>query len=101
MKKTIGIYADTFNGKVGQTFAYMQFFSQFGFVRMISTHENLDNIINEIDILVIPGGADVDATLYGEIPGVNDSRINQHYEYLDNLLIPQFIQANKPIIGIN
>jgi putative glutamine amidotransferase len=100
MKKTIGVYADTYNGKVGQTLAYMQFFSQFGYVRMISTHENLDNIIKDIDVLVIPGGADVDPTLYGGLPGINDTRTNQHYEYLDKMLIPLFIQADKPIIGI-
>lgn len=99
-KRIIGIYADTFNGKVGQTFAYMQYFSQFGYVRMISTCDKLDNIVNEVDALVVPGGADVDASLYGSIPGVMDSRTNQHYEYLDKVLIPQFVNAAKPIIGI-
>ena len=99
MKKTIGIYADTFNGKIGQTFAYMQFFSQFGFVRMLSTLDNLQNIENEIDVLVLPGGADVDVATYNAIPGVMDSRTNQHYEFLDKVLLPKFIEANKPIIG--
>lgn len=100
MKKIIGIYADTFNGKVGQTFAYMQYLSQFGHVRLISTLDNLENIENEIDALVIPGGADVDSSLYNGIPGVMDSRVNQHYEYLDKILIPKFINTVKPIIGI-
>ena len=99
--KVIGIYADTFNGKVGQTYAYMQFFSQFGYVRMISTSDKLDNIVNEVDALVVPGGADVDAPLYNAIPGVMDGRTNQHYEYLDKVLIEQFVNAGKPIIGIN
>ena len=99
--KVIGIYADTFNGKVGQTYAYMQFFSQFGYVRMISTSDKLDNIVNEVDALVVPGGADVDAPLYKAIPGVMDGRTNQHYEYLDKVLIEQFVNAGKPIIGIN
>lgn len=100
MKKTIGIYADTFNGKVGQSFAYMQFFSQFGFVRMLSTLDNLENIENEIDVLVLPGGADVDVSTYNAIPGVMDSRSNQHYEYLDKILLPKFIEAKKPIVGV-
>ena len=100
MKKTIGIYADTFNGKVGQSFAYMQFFSQFGFVRMLSTLDNLENIENEIDVLVLPGGADVDVSTYDAIPGVMDSRSNQHYEYLDKILLPKFIEAKKPIVGV-
>lgn len=100
MKKIIGIYADTFNGKVGQSFAYMQFFSQFGYVRLISTSDNLENIVNEIDMLVLPGGADVDVSTYNAIPGIMDSRSNQHYEYLDKILIPQFIEARKPIFAI-
>ena len=98
--KVIGIYADTFNGKVGQTYAYMQFFSQFGYVRMISTSDRLDNIVNEVDALVVPGGADVDAPLYNAVPGVMDGRTNQHYEYLDKVLIQQFVGAGKPIIGV-
>lgn len=100
MKKIIGIYADTFNGKVGQSFTYMQFFSQFGYVRLISTSDNLENIVNEIDMLVLPGGADVDISTYNAVPGIMDSRANQHYEYLDKILIPQFIEARKPIFGI-
>lgn len=100
MKKTIGIYADTFNGKVGQSFPYMQFFNQFGYVRLISTSDNLENIVNEVDMLVLPGGADVDVSTYNAVPGIMDSRVNQHYEYLDKILIPQFINARKPIFGI-
>jgi gamma-glutamyl-gamma-aminobutyrate hydrolase PuuD len=100
MKKTIGVYADAFNGKVGQTFAYMQFLSQFGFVRLLSTTDNLSNVVNEIDMLVVPGGADVDVAMYNAVPGVMDGRVNQHYEYLDRTLIPQFIEAKKPIVGI-
>lgn len=99
--KIFGIYADAFNGKVGQTFAYMQYFSELGYVRMISTVDNLENIVHEIDVLVVPGGADVLSSRYNMAPGVMDGRVNQHYEYLDSLLIPQFIEAKKPIIGIN
>lgn len=100
MKKIIGVYADSFNGKVGQTLAYMQFLSQFGHVRLISTTDNLSTVVNEVDMLVIPGGADVDATRYGALPGVMDGRVNQHYEALDKTLIPIFIEAGKPIVGI-
>jgi len=99
-KKVIGVYADTFNGKVGQTFAYMQFLSQFGSVRLISTTDNMREVVKNVDLLVIPGGADVDATRYGAVPGVMDGRVNIHYEYLDRALIPLFIEAKKPIVGI-
>jgi hypothetical protein len=55
---------------------------------MISTTDRLDNIVNEIDILV-PGGADVYVDNYDAVPGVMDTRVNQHYEYLDKVLIPR------------
>lgn len=98
--KTIGIYADTYNGKIGQTLPYMQFFSQFGYVRLISTLDKLDNIVNEVDMLVTPGGADLTSSLYGKAPGAMDGRANQHYEYLDSILLSEFIKAKKPIVGI-
>jgi putative glutamine amidotransferase len=100
MSKVIGVYADTFNGKVGQTFAYMQFLGQFGSVRLISTTDNMREVVKNVDMLVIPGGADIDPTRYGAIPGVMDSRVNVHYEYLDRVLLPLFIEAKKPIVGI-
>lgn len=98
--KVIGVYADCFDNRVGQTFPYMQFLSQFGNVRLISTLDNLDNIENEIDLLVLPGGADVYVQTYGQAPGVMTGRGNQHYEYLDDMLLPKFIRAGKPIVGI-
>lgn len=100
MKKIIGVYADTFNGKVGQTFAYMQFLSQFGYVRLISTTDDLVKVSQEIDLLIIPGGADVDPMRYDGVPGVMDGRVNIHYEYLDKTLIPLMIDLKKPIVGI-
>jgi len=99
-KKTIGIYGDTFNGKVGQTLQYMQFFNQFGNVRIITNYEDLEKIEETVDILVLPGGADVDSSLYGSTPGVMDGRVNQHYEHLDKILIEKFVKSGKPIIGI-
>jgi len=38
-------------------------------------------------MLVIPGGADVNPMRYNAVPGVMDSRINIHYEYLELTLI--------------
>lgn len=103
MKKTnkiIGVYTDSIDGKVGQTTAYVHYLNQFGYVRLLSVTDNLENIENEIDMLVIPGGLDVDTTLYEEAPSVMNTRTNPFYEYLDKILIPKFVQAKKPIVGI-
>jgi len=100
MKKIIGVYADVAGGRVGQTAPYMQFLSQFGHVRMITPSDNLREVVKNIDMLVIPGGADVDVERYAGVPGIMDSRVNQHFEYLDRYLLPLVVEAGKPIVGI-
>lgn len=100
MKKTIGVYADVANGRVGQTTAYMQFLSQFGHVRLILPDDNLRELVKNIDMLVLPGGTDVDSSRYNEAPGITGGRVNQHYEFLDTNLLPLFIDSGKPILGI-
>lgn len=100
MKKTIGLYADVASGRVGQTAAYMQYLSQFGFIRMITPLDNLEEVAKSIDMLVLPGGSDVDSIKYDSPPGIMDGRVNQHYEYLDAKLLPLVIAQKKPILGI-
>ena len=100
MKKVIGVYADIANGRVGQTAAYMQFLSQFGYVRLILPEDNLREVAKNIDMLVLPGGTDVDSARYNQPPGISTGRANQHYEYLDAHLLPLFIETGKPILGI-
>lgn len=100
MKKTIGVYADSYGGRVGQTAPYMQFLGQFGTVRLILPTDNLREVADSIDMLVLPGGADIDTVLYNEAPGIMTGRPNQHYDYLDANLLPLVIERRKPILGI-
>jgi gamma-glutamyl-gamma-aminobutyrate hydrolase PuuD len=102
MKKhpKILLYADSYNGRVGTSEAYMQFFSKFGEVILVTPHNDLQFLIENADVLALPGGADVDPMRYGEYPSVHCGRTNPHFEYLDKFLLEPWIATRKPIIAI-
>jgi putative glutamine amidotransferase len=93
-KPIIGIYADSFDNKVGQTVPYMEFFSMFGKVILI-THDNYDVLENIYDILVVPGGADI----IQDKLSFNTGRANPFYEFLDEKVLKPNLNK-KPVIGV-
>lgn len=65
----------------------------------VNSTNNIDNIVNNCDALIIPGGADINPSLYKE--EVNGTK--EYYDFIDTLdyaYIDAFFNANKPIIGI-
>jgi putative glutamine amidotransferase len=100
MKKIIGVYADVANGRVGQTAPYMQFLGQFGNVRLILPTDNLREVAKSIDMLVLPGGSDINSAKYNQAPDIMTGRPNMHFDYLDANLLPLVIEMKKPILGI-
>lgn len=54
----------------------------------------------DIDLLLLPGGADVDPRRYGQIPSVMTSKTNPQLEYFDQMILPSYIDNNTPIFGI-
>jgi gamma-glutamyl-gamma-aminobutyrate hydrolase PuuD len=99
-KKTIGIYADSISGEMKQTAPYINFILNFGIPRLITQYDDPDEIAEQCDMLLIPGGADINPMRYNEIPHHSTGRCNVQYEYLDSVMIPAFIMADKPIVGI-
>jgi gamma-glutamyl-gamma-aminobutyrate hydrolase PuuD len=99
-KLIIAIYADSFNGKVGQTLPYMSFVRNFGIPRLVTPDEDAESVVEECDALFIPGGADVDSRRYNEPPHPYNSRCNVHYESMDETIAAEFIAQGKPIVGI-
>ena len=99
-KKVIAIYADSFNGKVGATLPYIGFAKLFGTPRLVTADDDVEELLENCDILLIPGGADVSSFRYKESPHPFNSRANMHYEYMDSEFGEAFIKAGKPIIGI-
>lgn len=94
------LYADAFNGKVGQSIQYVEFASQFGEVILVHPQSDMEFLLKHGDVLLVPGGADVSSNTYGEIPGFYNGRANAHYEYMDEHLLLPWLHANKPTIGI-
>jgi len=96
----IAVYADSYDGKVGQGINYMHFMQQFGELVLVTPNNDLEDIITGCDILFIPGGADVDPRRYGEQMSFICGRPNHNYEYLDERLLDPWLKTDKPIIGI-
>ncbi len=83
--------------KAGTNAAYVEYFRQFGNVIMI------DVAIQEVlplDLLVLPGGADINSMTYGQVPSFNTGRGDTMYNYFDEYMLQKYVEANIPIFGI-
>lgn len=58
------------------------------------------DIIDNLDLLILPGGEDVDPWRYGEMPELECKNPNVHFEYFDRNVLPKYIDAKVPIFGI-
>lgn len=96
----IGIYADSFNGKTGVTTPYMNFLRLFGRPYIIDTTTTYLDVVANCDVLLIPGGADVNSARYNEPPHPTNSRSNVHYEWMDENILKPWLHALNPTIGI-
>jgi putative glutamine amidotransferase len=97
-KKTIGIVAwKTGDNSIGITAPYYDFFSQFGKVRIISP---ADDIIPDLDLLILPGGSDVNPMRYKQEPKVFTSNPDIFKEYFDEVKLPEYIKQGTKIFGI-
>jgi gamma-glutamyl-gamma-aminobutyrate hydrolase PuuD len=86
---------------MGQSLAYMEYLRAFGEVILLTPYNNMAEMVNFADVLVLPGGADVDYRRYTEtMPGYYQGRPNPAFEYFDTTLLPMWIASGKPIIGI-
>ena len=101
-KKKIGIVghfvgANTF----GITKPYMQFFQNFGKVILLSPWDT--EIIPDLDLLVLPGGPDVDPFRYleaGDYLSLYTGQPCMVREKFDRELLPLYIENQTPIFGI-
>ena len=81
----------------GITAPYYNYLSQFGAVHIVSP--GMD-IIPDANLLVLPGGFDVDPIRYGERPKIWTSNPNVFLEYFDKYKLPEYIEAKVPVFGI-
>ncbi len=80
----------------GVTKPYLDFFSTFGQVDIITPRKG----IVEADLLVLPGGMDLNPNKYGEVPGFYTGNIDVYKNYFYEQNLQQYVEAGIPIFGI-
>jgi len=97
MKKTIAIPGwSTGENSFGVSKPYLEYFSQFGQVEILTPKESITNC----DLLVLPGGLDTNPLHYNAVPGFYTSNQDVFKEYFFKKNLPQYIEAGIPIFGI-
>ena len=96
-RKRIGIVGwNVGENSFGVTKSYLEYFENFGNVEVIHPSQP----ILELDLLVMPGGADVDPVRYGERPSLYTGNPNVILEYFDRVKLPEYIRNGTNIFGI-
>lgn len=95
--KTIVIPGYTYDGFFGMDTSYLHYLSAFGNVKILTPQETEPV---EADLLVLPGGKDVNPVRYGDIPGYVLGNPNPYFEYFDTHILPKYIEAGIPVFGI-
>ena len=95
--KKIGILNNVFERSTGVSKVYLEYFKQFGKVVTIDWD---DDEVKDIDLLVLPGGADVSTFRYNQKPDYNTGVPNIFFEWFDQFMLPEYIKVGIPIFGI-
>jgi len=99
MKKKIGILAwMTGTNSFGVTSSYADFIQQ-NFGELIIIPANSTEIV-DVDLLILPGGRDVDVLRYNEVPTLRQGQVNHLFEYFDRVMLSKYIAAGISIVGI-
>ena len=80
----------------GVTKPYLEYFSQFGQVEILTPRKD----IVKTDLIVMPGGLDVNPLDFNEVPSFNTSNTDVYKNYFFKQNLPQYIQNGTPIFGI-
>ena len=97
--KKIGIpVSKTGENSVGLTLSYIEFAEQYGEVVLLMPNHT---IRRDIDLLILPGGPDIDPRSYGAMPSWFTGKPDLYKEYFDARYLPAYIQQGTSIFGIN
>jgi putative glutamine amidotransferase len=94
----IGIFGwKTSDGAYGCSLAYLQYANAFGDTRILTPDEPVDD---RLDLLIVPGGADVDPARYNAMPHYLTGKPDPIKEYQDTVVLPKYIEIGVPVLGI-
>lgn len=94
----VGIPAwKTGENSFGVTAPYYEYICQIGGTPRLLSIGEFDP---SIDLLMLPGGPDVDPRRYDQVQSVFTSRPCPFKEHFDEYILPRYIEENYPIFGI-
>lgn len=98
MTKKIGLpFWKTGDNSFGSTIPYIRFAERFGeVVPLMPSH----TVREDLDLLIIPGGLDVNPANYGETPHYFTGKPDLYKEHFDKTYLQKYIDAGVPIFGI-
>lgn len=99
MKKIIGLVANygAEHARLYLNQNYINYFALYGWPVLI---DPLSDEVEKVDLLVMPGGADINPMRYGVPYDINIGMPNLAYERFDHYMIQEYINAGIPIFGI-
>lgn len=105
---TFGIYGAPSETFFGITLPYISFINQLdkfenSYLEIVNPFGNIDKYLEEIDVLIIPGGNDVNPQRYlkaDERVDFNVGKPNVFYEDLDLRFLTKWVNLGKPTLGI-
>ena len=96
--KKIGIVGwKTGENSFGVSVPYINWLSNFGIVHILSPQKG---IVEDLDLLVLPGGADIAPQSFGEVPGFHTSNTDVMKQYFFDNNLDKYLANNTPIFGI-
>jgi gamma-glutamyl-gamma-aminobutyrate hydrolase PuuD len=96
--KLIGIVGwATGENSFGCSKAYINFLSRYGKVIILAP---TSDVIDGLDLLVLPGGADMSSHIYGEVPFMWNTSPDLFKEFFYTNNLSKYIELNIPIFGI-
>ncbi len=82
----------------GVTIPYLTYFRRFGEVIVLGPYT--DDVDPTINLLVLPGGADVDPMRYTRFPSLYTQKSDLFKEAFDLHVLPKYIDEKIPVFGI-
>lgn len=103
-----GVYGAPSEISFGVSLPYISFISKLndfdnGYLEIVNPFGNIEKYLEEVDVLIVPGGNDVDPQRYlkeNKRININVGKPNVFYEELDLKFLEKWVKLGKPTLGI-